>query len=155
MTVHYHRQALTRHGEEVLGLEHQALGRGVVGVAPPWQAMASTAAMAESSSEGWKYMSSLPKRFFWPLAATRAKVSAMGVEGNGVAAETVDQAGQHRNGRLVAIHQDVLPFTHILKQGWGMVARSKAKSSLASKRSHSVGQSMGSTWPFLTCRSRW
>ncbi len=31
---HHHRQALARHGKEVLGLEEQALGRGVVGIAP-------------------------------------------------------------------------------------------------------------------------
>ena len=43
--------------------------------------MASTEARAESSSEGWKYMSSVPNRFFCPMEAARANCSAMGVEG--------------------------------------------------------------------------
>ena len=47
--------------------------------------------------------------------------------GDGVAAETVHQAGQHRNGRLIAIHQDVLPFAHILQQGRGYGGHIKGK----------------------------
>ncbi len=42
-----------------------------------------------------------------------------GGRSDGIAAETVHQAGQHRDGRLVAIHQDVRPFAHILQQLWG------------------------------------
>ena len=39
-----------------------------------------------------------------------------GGRGDGIAAETVHHPGQDRNGRLVAVHQDVLAFAHILQQ---------------------------------------
>ncbi len=82
--------------------------------------MASTAAMAESSSRGLEIHELVAEEVL--LAVGRHPGEGFGNgggRGDGIAAETVHQAGQHRNGRLVAIHQDLLAFPHILQQGWG------------------------------------
>ena len=125
---HHHRQALARHGKEVLGLEQQALGRGVVGIAP------ALAGHGLHRGDGREFVGGLEIHELVAeevlLAVGRHPGEGFGNgggRGDGVAAETVHQAGQHRNGRLVAIHQDVLPFAHILEQRWGDGGQIKGK----------------------------
>ena len=117
---HDHRQALAGYGKEILGLEHQALGRSVVHIAPPLAGHGLHRRDGREFVRGLEIHQLVAEEVL--LAAGRHPGEGLGNgggRGDGIAAETVHQAGQYRNGRLVAIHEHLLAFPQILQQGWG------------------------------------
>ncbi len=125
---HDHGQAFAGHGEEVLGLQDQALGRGIIHIP------ATLAGHGLHRGDGGKLVRGLKVHEFVAeqvfLAHGRSPGELFGDgggRGDGVAAETVHYPGQDRNGRLVAVHQDVLAFSNIFQQLGGNGREVEAK----------------------------
>jgi hypothetical protein len=125
---HDHRQAFAGHRKEVFGFQEQTLGRSVVHIAAALTGHGLHRGDGGQLVRGLKIHQFRAEEVF--LAHGRGPGELLGDGGgrrNGVAAETVHHPGQDRDGRLVAVHQDLLPFPHILQHLGGNPGKIEGK----------------------------